>query len=162
MLRLGAPRGVSRALGSAGVARWRPVAAVATCPRAPGAESTSISLVRIELRRTFRDGTPLRSPKTRAAPARLSYGRHRGACSLSLPGWRGMLLVSAMTQPAYSSLIDKIQALPPEKVAEVEDFVDFLRQRSFDRQLVAAAAKLAEPALGAVWDNPDDAVYDRM
>jgi len=73
-----------------------------------------------------------------------------------------MLLASRMTQSARPSLIDKIRALPPEKVAEVEDFVDFLRQRSLDRQLVAAAAKLSEPSLAAVWDNPEDAVYDRL
>jgi hypothetical protein len=73
-----------------------------------------------------------------------------------------MFPASPMTEPAWSSLIDKIQALPPEKVAEVEDFVDFLRQRNLDRQLVAAAAKLSEPALAAVWDNPEDAAYDRL
>ena len=28
------------------------------------------------------------------------------------------------------SLIEKIQSLPPEKIAEVEDFVDFLRERT--------------------------------
>jgi len=28
------------------------------------------------------------------------------------------------------SLVDKLNELPPERVAEVEDFIDFLRQRS--------------------------------
>ena len=60
------------------------------------------------------------------------------------------------------TLIDKIQQLSPEKIAEVEDFVDFLRQREEDRQLVRAAAKLSEDAFEKVWDNPDDAAYDKL
>ena len=60
------------------------------------------------------------------------------------------------------ALIEKIRGLPPEKVAEVEDFVDFLRQRNEDRRLTQAAAKLSEKAFRKVWDNPDDADYDRL
>lgn len=59
------------------------------------------------------------------------------------------------------SLIRKIRSLPPEKVAEVEDFVEFLSQRD-DRQLTQAAAKLAEKAFRKVWSNPADAAYDRL
>ncbi len=60
------------------------------------------------------------------------------------------------------TLIEKIRALPPERVAEVEDSVDFLRHRDEDRRLVKAAAKLSESAFQKVWDNPDDADYDRL
>jgi hypothetical protein len=60
-----------------------------------------------------------------------------------------------------SALLRKIRSLPPEKVAAVEDFVEFLGQRD-DRQLTQAAAKLAEKAFRKVWDNPADAVYDRL
>lgn len=59
-----------------------------------------------------------------------------------------------------NALIRTIRSLPPEKVAEVEDFVEFLRQRE-DRQLTRAAGKLAE-AFRRVWDNPADAAYDRL
>ncbi len=61
-----------------------------------------------------------------------------------------------------TALIDKIRSLPPEKVSEVEDFVDFLRMREEDRQLVGAATKLSEEAFQKVWDNPDDADYDQL
>jgi hypothetical protein len=44
-------------------------------------------------------------------------------------------------------LISKIRVLPPERLREVEDFIDFLRQASEDRQLRQAAAKLSEDAL---------------
>jgi hypothetical protein len=60
------------------------------------------------------------------------------------------------------TLIEKIRGLPPEKVAEVEDFVDFLRQRDEDRRLVKAASRLSENAFQKVWDNLDDAEYDRL
>ncbi len=59
-------------------------------------------------------------------------------------------------------LIDKLEALPPERIAEVEDFIDFVKQRDTDRQLTRAATKAAEPSLQKVWDNPDDAVYDAL
>ncbi len=59
-------------------------------------------------------------------------------------------------------LIDKLETLPPERVAEVEDFIDFIKQRDQDRQLTHAATKVAESSLHKVWDNPDDAVYDAL
>jgi len=58
-------------------------------------------------------------------------------------------------------LIEKIKALPPDKIAEVVDFVDFLAHRD-DRLLVEAASRISEPAFAAVWDNPDDAEYDEL
>ena len=59
-------------------------------------------------------------------------------------------------------LFDKIQKLPPEKIAVVEDFVEFLRHRDGDTLLTAAAAKLSEKSFQKVWDNPDDAEYDHL
>ena len=69
-----------------------------------------------------------------------------------------------MSEPRHSSeeLIEKIESLPPDKRAEVEDFVDFLRQRSDDRGVARAMTKLSERALQGVWDNPDDDDYDRL
>ena len=59
------------------------------------------------------------------------------------------------------SLIQNIRSLPPERVAEVEDFIDFLSQRE-DLRLTQAATKLSEEASQKVWDNPADAAYDRL
>jgi hypothetical protein len=58
------------------------------------------------------------------------------------------------------ALIRKIRSLPPDKVAVVEDFVEFLGERD-DRQPSQAAAKLAEKAFRRIWNNPADAAYDR-
>jgi hypothetical protein len=63
---------------------------------------------------------------------------------------------------AEETLIQKIRSLPPERVAEVEDFVDFLTVRDQDRHFTQAAARLSEEAFRAVWDNPDDAEYDHL
>jgi hypothetical protein len=70
-----------------------------------------------------------------------------------------------MTNPIFDEqqIIDKLRALPPEKVAEVVDFIDFLAQRSHsDRQLSRAATKLSEDAFARVWDNVEDSVYDNL
>ena len=69
-----------------------------------------------------------------------------------------------MPAPNRSSdeLLAKIRSLSPERLAEVEDFVDFLRQRSDDGSLSLAAMKLSEDAFRKVWDNSEDADYDRL
>ncbi len=59
-------------------------------------------------------------------------------------------------------LIEKLRTLPPERLAEVEDFVDFLRIRDEERQLRQAAAALSTASFAQVWDNADDAAYDRI
>jgi hypothetical protein len=60
------------------------------------------------------------------------------------------------------ALIEKIQTLPPEQLAEVEDFVDFIRLRGQQRALTRAAAAASAPSLAAVWDNPEDDAYDAL
>jgi hypothetical protein len=69
---------------------------------------------------------------------------------------------TVMNNPNEQALLEKLKALPPERVAEVEDFVDFLRTRGDAQQFTRAAATAAEPAFKKVWDNPDDAAYDRL
>ncbi len=75
-------------------------------------------------------------------------------------------------EPSFSaqSLAEKIRQLPPEKVREVAEFVEFLLQRqnaqyqseATDRQLTQAAMRLSADAFAKVWDNPEDAVYDTL
>jgi hypothetical protein len=59
-------------------------------------------------------------------------------------------------------LIEKIRQLPPQRLAEVEDFVDFLRTREDDQRLTQAAARVSEASFSAVWNNDEDAAYDRL
>ncbi|CAN5365300.1 hypothetical protein BH09PSE1_BH09PSE1_05540 [soil metagenome] len=58
------------------------------------------------------------------------------------------------------SLIDKINALSGERLAEVEDFVDFIAGREEGRALSRAAASGSAAAFALVWSNPEDDVYD--
>jgi hypothetical protein len=58
------------------------------------------------------------------------------------------------------ALIEKIQALPAERISEVEDFVDFIRLREQERALTRAAVATSAPAFAAIWNNPDDDAYD--
>jgi ABC-type glycerol-3-phosphate transport system substrate-binding protein len=65
-----------------------------------------------------------------------------------------------MSLPDTKALIAKIEALPPERIAEIADFVDFLRQREQQRALTRGAAAASAPSFAAIWDNPDAADYD--
>lgn len=59
-------------------------------------------------------------------------------------------------------LIEKIRQLPTQRLAELEDFVDFLRTRDDEQRPTQAAARASEASFAAVWDNDEDAVYDRL
>jgi hypothetical protein len=61
-----------------------------------------------------------------------------------------------------NALSKKIETLSAEQIAEVEDFVEFLRHRGQDRELARAAATASSPALEAIWNNPEDDVYDAV
>ncbi len=60
------------------------------------------------------------------------------------------------------ALMDKLKQLPPERIAEVEDFVDCLRDRQGERALECAAMRVAVPAFEMVWNYDDDGDYDRL
>jgi len=60
------------------------------------------------------------------------------------------------------ALIEKLKELPPQRLAEVEDFVDFLRDREADRTLVRMASVTSEPSFAKVWNNEEDAAYDSL
>jgi hypothetical protein len=60
------------------------------------------------------------------------------------------------------ALLDKIQSLPPERIVEIEDFVEFIAAREEERSLTRAATEASKPAFAAIWDNPEDSVYDAL
>lgn len=64
--------------------------------------------------------------------------------------------------PDTQTLMERIQALPPERIAEVETFVDFLAAREQERALIRNAAAVSVPAFAAIWENPEDSVYDAL
>jgi hypothetical protein len=68
-----------------------------------------------------------------------------------------------MTKIHEQTILEKLRTLPPERLTEVEDFVDFLAHRQADEHgLAQAAHHLGQAAFTKVWDNPADADYDRL
>lgn len=64
------------------------------------------------------------------------------------------------------ALIRKIGALPVARIAEVENFVDFIGQReedaASDHALRSAAMTASAPSFAAIWSNPEDDIYDAL
>ncbi len=60
------------------------------------------------------------------------------------------------------ALLEKIQALPEERIAESEDFVEFIAARQQEQSLTRAATEVSKFAFAAIWDNPEDSVYDAL
>jgi hypothetical protein len=60
------------------------------------------------------------------------------------------------------NLAERIQTLSAEQVAEVEDFIEFLRFRAQEREITRAAAVASEAAFQAIWGNPEDDIYDAL
>lgn len=61
-----------------------------------------------------------------------------------------------------NALTEKILSLSPEQLAEVEDFVEFLKLRAQERGLTRIAATSSNPAFQAVWSNSEDDAYDAL
>jgi hypothetical protein len=77
------------------------------------------------------------------------------------------LLISAnedrhMHTEDIEQVVSKLRALPPERLMEVEDFIDFVSRRTRNQALTAAAMAVSEPVLEKTWNNDEDAVYDEL
>jgi hypothetical protein len=60
------------------------------------------------------------------------------------------------------TILRKIKALPGDKQAEVEDFVDFILSRIDGPASARDTAALSQKSFERVWSNPDDAAYDAL
>ena len=67
-----------------------------------------------------------------------------------------------MTKEQVKKILDRVLTWPPERQAEVEDFVDFLNVRDEYRRLTRIAARLSEDAFRQVWENDADSAYDQL
>lgn len=65
-------------------------------------------------------------------------------------------------QPQIEQMLEKLERLSPDRLAEVDDFIDFLRERDQDQRLRRDYARASEAAFAKVWDNDEDAVYDEL
>jgi hypothetical protein len=64
--------------------------------------------------------------------------------------------------PNTNKLLKQIEALPAERIAEVEDFVAFIASREQERSLTRAAAAVSAKSFAAIWNNPEDDAYDAL
>lgn len=71
-------------------------------------------------------------------------------------------MIAELTEltPLEKELVLKLRSLPNEKVVEIRDFVEFLKERLEDEELTEAAMKLSEEVLREVWDDDDS--YDDL
>lgn len=69
---------------------------------------------------------------------------------------------SAVMEAQVRLLIEKLSHLPPERRAEVGDFIDFLSQREQAQPFGKTYAHASEASFAAVWENDDDALYDKL
>lgn len=65
-------------------------------------------------------------------------------------------------QVQVQHMLEKLEHLSPERLAEVDDFIDFLQQRDQERLLSRDFAQASNDAFAKVWDNEDDAIYDSL
>jgi hypothetical protein len=57
---------------------------------------------------------------------------------------------------------EKIHMLSAEQLAEVERFVESLPMWQRDRRTARMVTLASEPAFAAIWNNPEDDVYDAL
>jgi hypothetical protein len=65
-------------------------------------------------------------------------------------------------QSQVRKIIIKLQHLKPERLAEVNDFIDFLQSREQEQQLRRDFSQVSNKAFHKVRDNEDDAIYDSL
>lgn len=64
---------------------------------------------------------------------------------------------------SVKELIKKeIDKLPENMLAEVYDFVRFLEVKKERELLVKGSQKLSKSSFERIWDNEEDAAYDRL
>ena len=59
-------------------------------------------------------------------------------------------------------MLEKLEHLSPDRLIEVEDFIDFLQQRDQGKHVRQDFSRISEAAFSKVWDNDDDALYDKL
>ncbi len=59
-------------------------------------------------------------------------------------------------------ILTKIRMLPPDKVVEIVNFVDFISHKGRERQLLQVVGQMAEDTFKKIWDNSEDDVYDQL
>lgn len=67
-----------------------------------------------------------------------------------------------MNEIPHARIFEKIKSVPPDRLAEIEDYVDFVLSRTRDERQRQDFLRGTEESLRRVWDNDDDAIYDKI
>ena len=59
-------------------------------------------------------------------------------------------------------VIEKVTQLSVEEIEQVEHFIDSLQKKDLDNRLTFTSSKLADSVFERVWNNPEDAEYDKL
>lgn len=59
-------------------------------------------------------------------------------------------------------IIEKLRQLSPLQIAEIEELIDQLCQKTQEYEISVMFAQVSEPSFEQVWDNPEDAAYDSL
>jgi hypothetical protein len=70
-------------------------------------------------------------------------------------------MILNMNSNIEQQLIAKVRDLSPGQLTAVFNFIEKLANQQ-DIQLTQAAAATSEPSFADVWDNEEDAAYDRL
>ena len=65
-------------------------------------------------------------------------------------------------QTQVCHVVEKLQHLSPERLVEVYNFIDFIQLRDQGDSLRRDFALASEAAFAKIWDNDDDAIYDKL
>ncbi|PZN83408.1 MAG: toxin-antitoxin system, antitoxin component, Xre family protein [Candidatus Methylumidiphilus alinenensis] len=65
-------------------------------------------------------------------------------------------------QTQVCHVVEKLQHLSPKRLAEADDFIDFIQLRDQSDSLRRDFALASEAAFAKIWDNDDDAIYDKL
>ena len=65
-------------------------------------------------------------------------------------------------QAQVEQMVEKLEHLSPNRLAEVADFIDFLQQRDQDKRLKQDYTQASEASFNKIWDNEEDAIYDTL
>lgn len=65
-------------------------------------------------------------------------------------------------QIQVEKVVEILEHLSPERIAEVADFIEFLKQKDQENSLREDFANISEKKFAQVWDNDEDAAYDAL
>lgn len=65
-------------------------------------------------------------------------------------------------QTQVQQLLVKLEYLSANRLAEVEDFIDFLQHKDRTNSLTSNFSQASNASFNKIWSNDDDAIYDDL